>query len=119
METLQGKCIQHNGKCVDKRTVFCKLYDEADPHDIQLNLLLSNMHDEYHVIEKESYKAELLKAELIEEVQVAVLTDIAIRQLRKSGTLYTYEAIIGGMVEAMTYVLNEHRQIEKEIKERV
>ena len=110
---LQGYSIQDaNGETLSKRDVFERLYTDEDPSNVQIELLISNIHSQFTLAVKESYKDELLRQQHIEEVTDAELRSIAITFMR--GTPNQVEAT----TNAMRYVLESHRQIEAAIKEK-
>lgn len=120
MTATQGFTVMDDTNTpINKHKVFHELYNEQDVHNTQIELLISNIHGHYHLVTKPSYNMELLQQQHIEEVQTAVLKDRAVKQLRRDGVPETFDDIVQAMVKSMSYVMEEHRNIEKIVKERV
>jgi hypothetical protein len=114
---LQPFDVTVGGKVISKREAFDRLYNEDDIS--QVLLLMSNIHSEMLLVDRDAYREIALRQQHLEEVTQEVLTELAVEILRKVGTPETFEQVVGAMSEAMGSVLENHREIGATIKERI
>lgn len=113
---LQPFDVVLNGAIISKREAFEALYDEDDIS--QVLLLMSNIHSEYLLTEREAYKTIALRQQHLQEVTDDVLDDIAVAILREKGVPADFNGTVRAMRMAMQHVLESHREIERMIKEK-
>jgi len=114
---LQPFDVTINGDVISKREAFDRLYDESDIS--QVLLLMSNIHSEMLLVEREAYKEIALRHQHLTEITDEVLDEIAFSILRDKGLPATFEDTARVMRAAMNHVLENHRDVERAIKERV
>lgn len=114
---LQPFDVVCGGEVISKREAFERLYCEDDLS--QVSLLMSNIHSEYLLREREAYKGIALRQQHLIEVTDEVLDEIAVAILRDKGLPASFEETVQMMRTGMNHVLECHRDIERTIKEKV
>lgn len=117
MLSLQDKKIMSPGDIImNKRQVFEELYAEGTSSQVELQLVISGVHDKYYLAQREDYNSAVNEQQYIDECTREELAQRALSVIRQvppgADTLET-------MVEAMLHVLENHIEINRAIRERI
>ena len=121
MNTLQRyNIVDSKGNIIPKREAFDKYFDEGSIFQPQIELIMSDHHQEYFRAPRTGYDKSILEKQYIEEVTDDVLKVRAVRIFRgaTNGT-DTMESVVELMVRAMADAMENKKIIDQEIKRRV
>lgn len=107
--------LDESGMILRKPDLFNELYSETGGN-VGLYLIMENSHPVYSLRHRKSFDKALVEQEHILELTRNELTQRAIGIARRIGTCENFDNSIMLMVEGMIDVLDNHKEIEKNIK---
>ena len=112
--------VDSQGNVIPKRYIFEMLFNESTCEEqVQLSLVAAGLHEKFSLIERKEFDEAVLRQQIIEEITREELTSRAVKIGRRFNIKDNFDEVVKFMVEGMLHVLENHRQIDDEVKARL
>jgi len=112
--------VDPQGNVIPKRYVFEKFFNEdAGEQQVQLLLIVAGMHEKYSLINRKEFDESILRQQLIDEMTREELSSRAVKIARRFNIKDNFDEVVKFMIEGMLHVLENHKQIDDEIKSKL
>jgi hypothetical protein len=111
----QFTIIDCDGNIMRKPDVFEQLFDEDTDDQVQINLLINNIHGRYMLITREGYNEAINSKEFIEDKIRDVMKARSMALVRRMGLSEHLDLVVKYMTEAMIDAFENHTIVNEMI----